>query len=302
MAHEVEGSAARERRALLESIAYSALIGIVAVAWGLIAQSRVLLFDGVFVLIGILMSVLALLAASAAASAPTRRFPFGLQAATPLALGVQGAALMGTLLYASADAVLLIVEGGDDASTTAVLVYGAVSAAWAASVSWRLLRVSRADIVLAEAAQWRTGGWLSAVIAVGGGVGVALGETSWDGAVPYVDPVLVLLACALAVPTAVSLLRQSALELLGASPPREVQRAIDEVVAAAVTEFSLPEPSVAATKLGRQLYVDVRFVVADGYDIAQEDRVRHAVIDPLELLDFEVWANVELTMDPALAE
>jgi predicted Co/Zn/Cd cation transporter (cation efflux family) len=116
-----------------------------------------------------------------------------------------------------------------------------------------------------------------------------------------VDPVLVLIACALAVPTAVSLLRQSASELLGAAPPAEVQRAIDDVVAAVVTQFSLPEPYVAATKMGRQLIVDVRFVVADGWDIAQEDRVRHAVIDPLELLDLEVWANVELTMDDALA-
>jgi predicted Co/Zn/Cd cation transporter (cation efflux family) len=248
------------------------------------------------------MSALALLSAAAAASWPTRRFPFGLQAATPLAVGVQGAALVGTLLYASADAVTLIREGGDAASPGSVLAYGAVSAAWAVAVSWRLARVSGSDIVVAEVAQWRASGWLSGVIALGGGVGVALDGTSWDDAVAYVDPVLVLVACALAAPTAYHLLRQAALELLQAAPPPDVQRAIDDAVAAAVSEFSLPEPNVAATKLGRRLYVDVRFVVAEGWDVAREDRVRHAVIDRLELLDLEVWANVELTMDADLAE
>jgi hypothetical protein len=49
-----------------------------------------------------------------------------LQAATPLAVSVPGAATLGTLLYASMDAVMLIRAGGDDALPTVVLAYGAV--------------------------------------------------------------------------------------------------------------------------------------------------------------------------------
>jgi predicted Co/Zn/Cd cation transporter (cation efflux family) len=60
---------------------------------------------------------------------------------------------------------------------------------------------------------------------------------------------------------------------------------------------------VRATKLGRRLYVEVDFVVAEHHwDVDDEDRVRRAVTDALEALPFDVWANVELTTDRELAE
>ena len=67
-------------------------------------------------------------------------------------------------------------------------------------------------------------------------------------------------------------------------------------------EFGLDEPFVRSTKLGSRLYVEVDFVVPEGaWDVTGEDRVRRALIGRLEPLGYELWANVELTTDPALA-
>ena len=60
---------------------------------------------------------------------------------------------------------------------------------------------------------------------------------------------------------------------------------------------------VRSTKHGAKLYVDVVYLVdGDTVTIAREDEVRRATIAALHSLPFDVWANVELTADPALAE
>lgn len=297
---EREGSA--ERRALRESIACSAALGALAIVWGVVVESRVLLFDGVYTVLGILLSGLSLLAAAAAHAAPTRNFPFGKRAATPLAIGVQGAALFGTLIYAAVDAVTVIRGGGVDVSPVTVLAYGLVSALCSLAVVWRLARLSRSELVAAERTQWRAGAMLSIVIAAGGAIALWLDGSRWDAAVPFADPVLVLLACVLISPVPFRLLRSAGLELLEAAPPAGVQREISGAISAARELFDLPEPHVAATKLGTRLYLEVVFVVDGDWQVADEDAVRHAIIDRLRLLGYDVWANVELTADVSLAE
>lgn len=285
-----------------ESIASSAVLGALAVFWGVVAESRVLLFDGIYIVLGILLSGLSLLAAAAAKAAPTRRFPFGKKAATPLAIGVQGAALFGTLLFAAADAVIVIREGGADTAPGVVLAYGLVSAVASALVVWRMSRLSASELVTAERAQWNAGATLSAIIALGGAIALWLDGTSWDGAVAYADPVLVLIGCALIAPVPFRLLRAAGLELLEAAPPPAVQAEVATAITHAREQFELPEPHVAATKLGGRLYLEVIFVVAGSWQVSDEDAVRHAIIDRLALLNYDVWANVELTTDVDLAK
>jgi predicted Co/Zn/Cd cation transporter (cation efflux family) len=60
-----------------------------------------ILLDGAYAVVGIALSLLLLRATTLAAHAPSSRFPYGLRAATPLAVGAQGFALLATLLYAA---------------------------------------------------------------------------------------------------------------------------------------------------------------------------------------------------------
>lgn len=292
-----------EGRALRGSIAGAVVLGTVAVVWGVAAQSRVLLFDGAFILLGIVLSVLSLMASRAAAQDPTVRFPFGKSAVTPLAIAVQGVALLGTLLYAAVDAVAVVVGGGSDVAPGTVVAYGLITMTCSYALArWLAHRAPGSELVAAEVAQWRAGAMLSLVFAGGAGLALVLARTSLDDAVRYVDPVLVLAACVVLAPVPLRLLRAAGLELLEAAPPARVQRALDDAVAAVRAEFGLGEPFVRSTKLGSRLYVEVDFVVPDGaWDVAGEDRVRRALIAGLDPLGYELWANVELTTDPDLA-
>lgn len=293
-----------EGRALVASIAGASVIGLAALGWGIAAQSRVLLFDGAFVLLGIVLSGLSLAASRAAAAAPSPRFPFGRQAVTPIAIAVQGAALLGTLVYAAADAVTIIVAGGSDVAAGTVVAYGLLSMVCSVVLAGWLRRAAPgSELVAAEVAQWRAGAVLSLVYSVGAAVALLLAAWSLDDVVRYVDPGLVLLACVVLLPTPLRLLRAAGLELMEAAPPTAVAEVIDRAAQEVREEFGLPAPLVRATKLGDRLYVEVDFVVPVGtWDVSGEDRVRRALLRRLETLGYELWANVELTTDPALVE
>jgi divalent metal cation (Fe/Co/Zn/Cd) transporter len=186
-----------ERRALLGSIAVSVFCGLLAVVWGLLSGARIILFDGAYALIGIAIAGVSLRVARAVAAGPTRRFPFGREALTPLTVVGQGVALAATLFYAGADAVTVIRDGGSPVTPGPVAVYGAVTGVLSLGTAWWLRRAApRSDLVDAEREQWRADAVLSAVIVVGSLVALVLVRGGRAAVAAYVDPVLVLVACA----------------------------------------------------------------------------------------------------------
>jgi predicted Co/Zn/Cd cation transporter (cation efflux family) len=293
-----------ERAALIASIVASVLSGVLAVVWGLLSGARIILFDGAYALIGIGIAGLSLRVAHAVAVGPTRRFPFGRDALTPLTVVGQGFALAATLFYASADAVTVIREGGSPVAAGNVAAYGAVTGVISLTTAWWLRRTApRSDLVDAEAQQWRADAVLSAVMVAGAAVAFGLARAGRTDLTNYVDPVLVLLACAILVPTPLRLLRSGTVELLEGVPPADITDAACAAVEEVRVRFGLDEPIVRLHKLGRKLYVEVDFVVEPGeWDVSEEDAVRRAVVEALVPLDLDVWAYVELTTDRALVE
>lgn len=292
----------RERVALTISALASAVLGVVALLAGAVLGSAVILFDGMYTLAGIALVGVSALASRAAARSPDQRYPFGRHAATPLAVAMQGAALIATLVYAVADAIGTLLGGGTDTDPLWLVIYGAVAAVLSALVArWLRVRAPSSALVDAEVVSWRAGAGVSAAVVAGGLAGLVLGNTGHDTAAGYVDPVLLLLVVVLITPMPVRLIREGMHELLEGVPPVPVATEVDRAIAAARAELglALPDPAVRATKLGRRLYVEVDFVVRPGdWTVDEEDAVRRAVVAQIRRLPFDVWASVELTTEP----
>ncbi|NUT46306.1 MAG: cation transporter [Saccharothrix sp.] len=295
------GSARREQRALRTSMAVAAVLGVVALCWGWAAGAQVILLDGVYTVLGLGMSWLALLTSRVVALGPTRRFPFGRDPLVPLVVAVQGIALAGTFAYAVVEAVRVILAGGSEVAAGSLAAYGAVSGL-VGLAGWRYLRRGEAsDLLRAEAAGWLAGAVGSLVVTVGAGFALVLRAAGWVGTVAYVDSALVLATCALLAPVPVRMVRQAVRELLSAAPEPEVQRPIRELVERVRAAEGLPEPVLRTSRVAHALYVEVGFVVTAGrWDIADEDRVRRALRDGLADLPYESWLVVEITTDADL--
>ncbi|EQM33670.1 hypothetical protein N601_09785 [Rhodococcus erythropolis DN1] len=129
-----EDSATRERKALRYSLVVATALAVVAAFWGWISQSQVILLDGVYALIGMVLTALSLRVSRIADSGPTARFPFGKEALIPVVIAVQGMALLATLAYAAVEAVRVILAGGAT-SPRGLWWHTALSAQWCRSSS-----------------------------------------------------------------------------------------------------------------------------------------------------------------------
>lgn len=164
-----------ETRALVTSLAGSVIVGGTAIVWGIISGSNVVLFDGVYMVAGIALVVMSLVASRAARARPTGSYPFGRHAATPIAVVVQASAMIATLIYGVSDAIAVLIAGGSEASGLSVMLYGVVSALASVVLLFVLRKPARVSaLVKAEVVTWRAGALQSAIVAVGGAIAVWL--------------------------------------------------------------------------------------------------------------------------------
>jgi predicted Co/Zn/Cd cation transporter (cation efflux family) len=298
----IVGGPSGERAALLVSVWAAALLGVFALVWGIVFESRVVLLDGGYVLLGLVLSWLSLRAVGVIARGPSARYPYGRESLAPLVVLVQGVAMLAMVVIAAADAVSTIRQGGTDSAPAAVIVYGLFTAVASWFVGRRLVAVdATSSIVAAEATQWRSGAALSCVVGVGAAVGILLGPVWGSTASRFVDPVLVLLVCAVLVVAAFRIGRDALRELTEMRAPTALHAAIDAAVRVTCAQFGLDDPLLRETKLGQRLYIDVEALVADEtWDVARMDALRHALAERLAPLGYEPWIDLTLTNDPAL--
>jgi predicted Co/Zn/Cd cation transporter (cation efflux family) len=289
-----------EQRLLRLSTVSAGLFAAMAISWGWWAASQVIVLDGVYALIGVLLGGLSLRAAVLVERGPTVRYPFGREALAPLVVGVQGLVLLGSLGYAVLDATEVILTGGSQTAFGSALGYS-VASAMIGFVLWRAMRRNRSsELVAAEAAAWLAGMLLSLGMFVGFLAAVALDGTAAAGIVPYIDPGMVIIAALAIAPTPVRMLRQTARELLEGAPPAQVADPITATVRDLSRERGLPEPIIRIGKLGRKIYLEVHYVVAeDGtWSIAEADQVRRVLLHRLQEPGRTFWITVELHTDP----
>ena len=289
---------ATERHALLWSMAITAALGGVGVVWGIASDSQMILLDGVYAVLGLLVSWLLLMASGLAQSEPSHRYPYGRESVTPLVIGVQGFVLLATLGYAAVDACLTIRDGGSTVDPGWAIVYSVFTTV-GSLVTWRWLRAiatsTGSDVVISESTAWKIGAFRGVGMVVGFTALALIIGTGLDSAAPYIDPGMVLVTCVLFLPAPISMVRTTIVELLEGAPSPEVQGPVLDAVAAVRTQFDLDEPTVLMTKIGPKLYVEVDGVVAPDVTVAQEHEVRRALSERLDALPFDIWLTVELT-------
>lgn len=287
-----------ERTVLLRSIAAASVLGLAGIAVGLATGSQIVLLNGAYAFIGVGVAWLLLLASGVVGQGPTHPYPYGREALTPIVVGVQGFVLLGTVAYAVVDAALSLLEGGGDVDAGWALVY-AVITVLASVLLWRHLRAAapESDLVVAEAAAWRVGALLALGMTVGLVAILVLEDTAWEGVVPLLDPIVVLVVSAVLLPTPWRMVRTTIVELLEGSPTSAIQ----EPVLAAVDEVrrahGLEAPFVRMTKIGPKLYVEVDGAAPPETTVAEEHAVRSELQQRLDDLPLAVWLYLELFPD-----
>jgi predicted Co/Zn/Cd cation transporter (cation efflux family) len=286
------------RRTLHITIAVTVALGALGVTWGIVVGSQMILLDGVFGLIEVALTALLLRASSLAAQGPTRNFPYGRESATPLVIGIYGFVLTGTLVYAAIGALATVREGGSDFAAGSGIVFGVITAAGSiATWTWLRSTADGSDLLATETAAWRVSAFRGLGMVVGFTLMAVLVRADRDDVARYVDPAMVLITCAVFVPTSLRMITSTILELLEGNPAAPIRNAVEAHVEAVRVEFDLEPMTTRVTKVGPKLYVEIEGEVDGRMTVADEHRIRRRLFDDLDELAYDIWLNVELLPD-----
>src|SRR4051794_1063165 len=220
-------------RALLLSTWTSAGFAVVAVAWGLLSGSRLIIFDGLYSFASVGLSLMAVAALRTPPPGPDERYPWGREVWEPLTVVVKAAALAGLSVYALVGGVGDILAGGRDVEIGLAVVYGVVATVAGVVVTVVLRRCARAgssDLVRAEAAEWTGDTLLSVGVLAGFVVAAVLLQAGRADLARYVDPVMVVVVSAAFLPIPARLMITGFRELLTMAAPADVQEPIVALV------------------------------------------------------------------------
>ena len=292
-----------ERHALIVSILATAGLSLVGILWGFAIGSQMILFDGFFGLIGIITSGLLLRASMLACRKPSRLFPYGQQSTTPLVIGIQGFVILATLGYAAVESAITIRNGGSHFSPVSAIPYGVIAAISSIAMAWWLRRaVKHSELIKAESTAWMIGGLRGVGMVVGFAFMLLIDGSSWDSAVPFIDPAMVLFTCVIFIRKPLKMLRSTIHELLEGAPGPSIQSPVLEVIAGVQSQFNLAEPVIRINKVGSKLYVEVDAYVAPEVTVAEEHKIRTLLEQRLGELPYQIWLNLDLLPIPEAAD
>lgn len=141
-----------EQGVLRLSIAASLLLAAAAVVFGLLANSSLIIFDGIYGLIDVVMTWLSLLVArlialststDALQSRLNQRFTMGFWHLEPIVLGVSGTLMIGAALYALVNAVDALMSGGRHIALGPAIAFAGLSIVGEGALAGFILRANR---------------------------------------------------------------------------------------------------------------------------------------------------------------
>ena len=235
MTSDSEQAFLAEQRVLRLSMYTSLAMSVVGIAFAYLANSEVILLDGLFNAILFVMVSVGISIARRVNQGPDKSYHFGYGGYEPFLVLVRAALGLALMAFAALGAVQTILRGGSNVNGSLALIYSIVLATSCGMVAFRIYRVYRATgwpTVYAEFMTWLLNGVIS------GSTGTALffagflRGTSLDWLVPYADPILLLLMSVLLLPPPLGMLRQSFFELVGRAPdePLESQRELERLI------------------------------------------------------------------------
>jgi predicted Co/Zn/Cd cation transporter (cation efflux family) len=300
----------RTERLLRWSLYGAIAFAVLAVVWGLVAGSRMILFDGLFSLVSVVLSGLSLLAYRAVQRGPDPDFPYGREALGSLVLVVKGAAIGVLCVAALGSAALDLLSGGREVELGAGVLYALVATLGCGAMVLVLRRGSarhpeRSGLLAAESAEWGLDTLLSAAVLAGFLGAVALDRAGRSDLAAYVDPLMVSVLSVAFLVLPVRLIRDGLRGTLAAAPEDavriEVERAVREVAAASGASGSAA--SVATFGHLIDATITLRFDPdTTPMTLPELDRVRAGLDARLAALPYPLLVTVTFTADPELAE
>lgn len=300
-----------EQGVLRLSIAASFGVAAIAVAFGLFANSSLIIFDGIYGLIDVVMTWMSLLVVrlismstnvDALQSRLNQRFTMGFWHLEPIVLGVSGTLMIGAALYAAVNAVDALMSGGREIALGPAIVFAVISIIVESGLALFVRRANRpigSEFIALDAKNWVVAASMSAAYLVAFVGGWLLRGTEWAWLVPYIDPAILLVVCLFVVVAPLGTVRQALSDILLITPV-DLQAHVDEVARGIVAKHGFIEHRSYVAKVGRGDQIELFFVVPANdppRPLIEWDQLRDEIGEALGEESTDRWLTIMFTTD-----
>lgn len=291
----------QEQSVLLLSTVLTVALAVTGVLLGVLANSMAIVFDGLFSVIDVAMSLLALFVTRLVLREADRRFQYGYWHIEPMALAFNGGMLILLCLYAFVNAVGSLLDGGQQVVLGWALAYSVVTAA-VASGMWayehRVNRKVRSDFVTLDIQSWLMTAISSAALVVAFGVAWVIRSTPAAHLSPYIDPAVLAMLSLGFVALPIKTLKQAVSEVL-LMTPADLDESVRETMDGIVEKHGFLGYTSYAAKVGRGRFVEVHVLVDSTHamSIGDMDTLREEIADALGVRWPTEWVTIDFTAD-----
>jgi len=295
------------RRVLRSSVICTVIFTIVALTVGFLTSSQVILFDGVFNLVGIALTYLSISAMNFIKKKDEWNYPFGKAVFEPFIAIVQYAIILYICVMNIITAIQVIMGGGHEVSVTSGIIYGMFSTIYNFTVFIYLKNLTKKHhtaISDVEVDQWKFSFLLGSGILIGFTISFVLGFTPFIALRDYLDPILTIIITVIFTKTAIFSMKNCIKEMMQGTPPDEITSFITDRIIEIDRNYDFYDEIMRLAKVGNKLIIELDFVIESGAQldsIIMQDKLRQELTDALSTLPYEKWININFTSDMRFA-
>lgn len=294
----------REQRILTFSIGVTVAVSATGFIGGLLVGSQAILFDGVFSLVDVALTLVALAVLRLMAREGSPRFQYGYWHLEPMVEALGGAILALACIYALANSIIGLTTGGHAVQAGPALMWASLlcvsNLGMAAFVRTRARRL-HSPLLWLDARAWLLSGMMSLAVVVAFAIALLLEGGKHAHWIPFLDP-LVLAAISVAVlPVPLRSTWKAMRDVLQVAPDT-LDAHVHAVMQAFVAERGYLDFTSHVAKIGRMRFVEIHILTAPETvigTIGDVDALRNEIADRLDARGAEFWLTIDFTADPA---
>ena len=290
-----------ENKILKISVVGALFFALFGIAWGWAIDSDMIIFDGLYSFISVILSMLSLDINNYMAKRDFEKFPFGKHILEPIVISIKSLIIAIMCLYSLVGAIKTIASGGNNLEISLVLIYSIVSVIGCGAISFYMKIKEKklsSELIKAESTQWFMDTALSTAVLVAFLIAMLLENTKLNFLNSYVDPFMTLIVSILCIRIPIRSFIESFKEVICVKADDEINDDIYVLVKEIEEEYNFEESITRVSKIGRELRIEIDFVYNKDSKLKtldQMDNVREEINNAIKHIDYNKWLNVSFT-------
>ena len=296
----------KEQKALRISLFGVVFFVALALGFAVYTGSDAILFDGIYSLVSFATALLTIKVAKLAERPDDDNFHFGYTTLEPTLNLFKSLMSIVVCVYAAVEALQRFLTGGTEAEYGWAVVYGVLATSGCFIVALLLRKYGRdcrSDLVNVESKAWFVDALLSASVLLGFIFAWSISKSSYAHYAPYVDPLLLMVIVALALPIPGKIFLNSLREVIVMAPPPDIVDEIGERLIPTLAHVPHDLIEYRVNKRGRNTYLLVHVLVSDEFEIhsiEQLDDIRRKSSEQMKAWNPEIVMDILFVKDKTL--